>query len=141
MNITDTLTRLAEAPPVIDMDAREIYASIDLGTRPGTEHTVRLRLSTSFRDKKFTGALGWQVVHPGGGVVHSMYPKDVELTALPANRFSERHLAYQFHAATCELRKMLAAEQPHLLADVFGDLLDLGYNELEKRQQRGELSA
>lgn len=142
MNIAETLTRLADAPPVIEMGDREIFASVDLGTRPGTDYTVRLRLVSSFRDKRFTGSIGWQVVDPDGGVVHSwLHPKDVVLTTLDAKRFSERHLAYQFHATTCQLRTMLAAEQEHLLADVFGDLFDLGYNELEKRQERGELSA
>lgn len=142
MNITDALTRLADAPSVIDMDAREIYTSIDLGKRPGTESTVRLRLVSSFRDKRFIGSIGWQVVTPNGAISYSwIYPKDVGLTELPAKRFSERHLAYQFHAANCSLRSMLDAEQEHLLADVFGDLFDLGYNELEKRQQRGALSA
>jgi hypothetical protein len=120
----------------------EIYTSVDLGKRPGTDATVRLRLVSSFRDKRFIGSIGWQVVTPNGATSYSwIYPKDVGLTELPAKRFSERHLAYQFHAANCELRTMLAAEQEHLLADVFGDLFDLGYNELEKRQQRGELSA
>jgi hypothetical protein len=142
MNITDALTRLADAPSVIDMDAREIYTSIDLGNRPGANATVRLRLVSSFRDKRFIGSIGWQVVTPNGAISYSwVYPKDVGLTELPAKRFSERHLAYQFHATSCELRKMLAAGQEHLLADVFGDLFDLGYNELEKRQQRDELSA
>jgi hypothetical protein len=142
MNITDALTRLADAPTVIEMGDREIYASIDLGTRPGTDYTVRLRLVSSFRDKQFTGSIGWQVVDADGGVVHSwLHPKDVALTTLPANRFSERHLAWEFSRAANTLRTMLAAEQPHLLADSCGDLFDLGYDELEKRELRGKLSA
>jgi len=142
VNIADALKQLLEAAPIIEMDQREIFTRVDLGQRPGTESTVRLRLVSSFSDRKLTASLEWEVVTQTGGISYSWrYPKRVVLAQEAQNRFSQKQLAYGFHAATVVLGRMLDESQPSepgqplMVPEAVADLFDLGYDELRKREE------
>lgn len=141
-SIAEVLTQLLDAPPLIDMDQRQIHTQVDLGTRPGTDSTVRLRLIANFSNRTYTGALSWEVVTANGAISYSWkYPKEYVLAQSFVHRFSQKRLAYLFHDAHVALRQMIAqaqpseAGQPLMVPESVADLFDLGYDELRKREE------